>query len=82
MISVSPPERILTLIRVAPSSRRTKSVGIPAAARPCSRALPVNPATKPRAMVSTPRLWSTVETLTPLPPKCRCSRRVRFSSPA
>ena len=85
LISVSPappPERIFTLTRVRPSSSHMKSVGIPRAFRPSSRALPVNPATKPRAVVSTPRLWRTVETLTPLPPKWRCSWLVRFRPPA
>ena len=81
LISPSSSALIFTLMRVSPSSSQMKSVRSPEARRPSSKARPVNPARKPRAVFSMPRLCSTVETLIPFPPNWIVSYAVRFSPP-
>ena len=66
--SVSSALLTLTLTRVIPSTTRMKSQSTPASAHRRSSSAPVKPAVKPSARLLCPRLPSTMETFTPLPP--------------
>ena len=79
--SVSCPALILTLMRVMPFSRCTKSVCRPCAASPRSSQAPVSPATKPSATLGQPSWASTPDTLMPLPPSTQSSPQARFTCP-
>ena len=80
MISVSSPARIFTLMRVMPPVR-TKSAKMPASRSISHSSSPVRPATKPVAAEEMPKLFSTAETLMPLPPARRRERAARLISP-
>ena len=71
--SVSSADFTLTLMRVMPSATRMKSASTPASAQRRHSSSPVKPATNPSARLACPRLPSTMETFTPLPPGSTCS---------
>ena len=68
LISVSSLDFIFTLIRDNPFLTWMKSVLAPKLSSLCSISFPVKPAIKPSAVLSSPKLESTIETLMPFPP--------------
>ena len=82
LISVSSSDAFtLTLMRVNPSRSRMKSSFTPNFLSCVTISSPVNPAMKPSAVVSMPRLLSTIDTLIPLPPPRTYSWVVRLIVP-
>ena len=81
LISVPSIDLSLRLILEIPFSIEIKSDLIPMSFNLLTISFPVNPATKPRAVLSSPKFFKTVDTLVPLPPGKINSELVRLVSP-
>ena len=80
LISVPSIDLSLRLILEIPFSIEIKSDLIPMSFNLLTISFPVKPATKPRAVLSSPKFFKTVDTLVPLPGKIN-SELVRLVSP-
>ena len=81
LISVPSIDLSLRLILEIPFSIEIKSDLIPMSFNLLTISFPVKPATKPRAVLSNPKFFKTVDTLVPLPPGKINSELVRLVSP-